>query len=144
MKQCPLRQFQLKICVARFLESIFHWTIKLCRILGPHYSILRMLSGNGRRAIKARLCLDVPHHEQLLYIGKSQAQKCQHIAQTLAQAREHRGSMLDLEHQAIHDSAITRQEILNEQNYGHHKRLLKLERKYASPEIAIAPRKLVP
>lgn len=77
-------------------------------------------------------------------MGKSQAQTRQHIAQTQAQAREQRKFMLDLEHQAIHDPAITLQEILNEQKYEHHECLLKLERHYASPEIAIGPPKMVP
>ena len=60
-----------------------------------------------------------------------------------AQAREHRKLMLHLEHQTIHDPAITRQEVLNEQEYEHHELLLKLERQYASSEIANGPRKMV-
>lgn len=80
-----------------------------------------------------KLNLDALHNEELLRVGKIQAQ-----------AREHRKLMLDLEHQAVHDATVTRQKALNEQEYEHRKRILKLEHQYASPEIAAELRGSVP
>lgn len=69
------------------------------------------------------------------HIAQIQGQTREHIAQIQAQTREHRKNMLDLEHQAVHDAAITRQEALNQQEYEHRKRMLKLERQFATGEI---------
>lgn len=95
-------------------------------------------------AIKEKLRLDTLHDEELLRIRKTQEQEREHIVRTQAQAREHLKLTLDLEHHAIHDAAIARQKALNEQNYEHRERLLKLERQYASSEIALKPNESVP
>lgn len=79
----------------------------------------------------------------LLRLDKTQEQKREHVAQTQAEARAHRELILDLEHQAVQDAAITRQKALNEQKYEHRKRILKLERQYASTEIAVEPRRSI-
>ena len=48
--------------------------------------------------------------------------------------------MLDLEHQAI----VIRQRALNEQEYEHRERVLKLERQYALTEIVVEPTRSFP
>lgn len=95
-------------------------------------------------ATKERLRLDALHNEELLHIGKIQKQEREHISQTHAQAREHHKMMLNLQHQAVHDAAITRQEKLNQQEYEHRERILKLERQYALTEVAAEPKEPCP
>lgn len=63
-----------------------------------------------------RLCRNL-QRLQAYRIGKPQGQKREHVAQIQAETREHRELILDLEHQAVHDEAITRQKALNEQKY---------------------------
>ena len=79
-----------------------------------------------------RLRLDTLHDEELLRIRKAQEQERDHVAQLQAQTREHHKLMLDVQHQAIHDAALTRQTALYEQEYRHRERILRLERQYAS------------
>lgn len=52
--------------------------------------------------------------------------------------------LLDLQHQAVHDAAITRQDKLNKQEYEHRERILKLERQYAIIEGAAEPKESCP
>lgn len=95
-------------------------------------------------ATKERLRLDALHNEELLHIGRIQEQEREHIAQIHAQAREHHKIMLDLQHQAFHDAAITRQDKLNQQEYEHRERILKVERQYALNEVAAEPKEPCP
>ena len=85
-------------------------------------------------ATKGKLRLDALLKEELLCIVKAEAQ-----------GREHRKPMLAIEHQAVHDAAITRQKALSEQEHEHRKRILHwLERQYASTDIAPGFRESVP
>ncbi|KAL9136482.1 MAG: hypothetical protein Q9175_002317 [Cornicularia normoerica] len=95
-------------------------------------------------APEERLRLDTLHNEELHRFGKTQEQERNHIAQKQAQEREHRRLMLGIEHQAIHDAAITRQQALNQQEFEQRERMLKLERQYASTKMAVEPGESVP
>lgn len=68
-------------------------------------------------ATKERLRLDALHNEELDRFSIIQEQ--------------------EREHQAVHDAAIIRQKPLNEQEYEHRELTLKLERGYASTEMAV-------
>ena len=108
------------------------------RILHPQYQITQH-SRAMDEATKERLRLNALHDEELLRIGKTQEQQREHIAQIQAQERDHHKLILDIEHQAVHEASIIRQEALDEQHYKHRKRILKLERQSASTERAIEP-----
>ena len=95
-------------------------------------------------ATEERHRLDTLHDEELCRTRKAQEQTRDHIARIQAQTREHRKILLDIEHQANLDAAITLQKALHEQHYQHRERILKLECQYASVGSGAEPGESAP